>query len=57
MTRGNHTWQDKASPCKGSSKDQAPGVGMEHGDQGTEAAGAAQVLDVGGGGHEGMQEV
>ena len=57
MTRAKHTWQDKASPCEGSSKDQAPGVSVEHGDQGTEAAGAAQVLNVGGRGHEGMQEV
>lgn len=30
---------------------------MKHGDQGTEAAGTAQVLDVTGGGHQGMQEV
>lgn len=57
LTRPKHTRQDETSPCKGSSKDQPPGVGMEHGDQGTEAAGAAQVLDVAGGGHEGMQEV
>ena len=41
LGRRKHTRQDEASACEGSSKDQAPGVGMEHRDNGTEAAGTA----------------
>ena len=51
------TWQDKAGASERSSEDKAPSVSVEHGDQGTEAAAAAQVLDVNGGAHQGVQEV
>ena len=51
------TWEYKAGASHGCSKDQAPGVGVEQGHYGIEAAGAAQAYHITGSHNHGMQEV